>query len=547
MSDGDALFAAILARPDEDVPRLAYADWLDEHRPDPRPSPAQGPSARAELIRVQCRLAQLTPADDEYTDLQDQSAALFAWLNQYDPPLAEKVGAFEPAGGGDDAFVRGFPYAYEIDFTSASAHALARAERDLKKLLATTTARAVRATCDVAPAGPAFVRLPALEAVVRLNVTAYYSEMPDLAPALAAAPHLRNLRHLSTNSALTDADARALAGATHLVALEEFVANCGDLSVDGLRALAGAPWVRNLKRLALTGVTEPLLEALCAQPPFPRLGALDLSDNALRAAGVALLVRSKAFPHLIELNLARNTFGPEGIGALVRAKQWKLAALDLRACGLRTAGAVALAGWKGLSGVRVLDVAANAIGAKGVAALARSPHARSLRHLDLGYNHYGQSGLLAVADAPPLRNVTDLDVCADLPDTAGTSSAASLQAFFEGLDMPNLRHLVLNRHRFPVAAVRALAASASLARLQVLDLIDCNVTDSGLKALAESPHLGALVSVDLSGNAIGDGASALRDRAVWPQLAGARLHRNKVTPGALKRLVGNRAGVSATS
>jgi hypothetical protein len=176
----------------------------------------------------------------------------------------------------------------------------------------------------------------------------------------------------------------------------------------------------------------------------------------------------------------------------------------------------------------------------------RSRAASALRHLDLGYNHYGQSGLLAVADAAPLRNVTSLDVCADLPDAAGTSSAASLQAFFERLDMPNLRHLILNRHKFPVAAVRALAACASLSRLQVLDATECNLTDTGLKALAESPHLRELVAVDLTSNAIGDGARVLRDRAVWPKLATARLYRNKVQPGALKRLVGNRAGVRAT-
>ncbi len=46
MSDGDALLAAILAHPDEDTPRLVYADWLDEHN-DPD---------RAEFIRVQVQL-----------------------------------------------------------------------------------------------------------------------------------------------------------------------------------------------------------------------------------------------------------------------------------------------------------------------------------------------------------------------------------------------------------------------------------------------------------------------------------------------------------
>jgi uncharacterized protein (TIGR02996 family) len=43
MSDEAALLSAITAHPDEDTPRLAYADWLDENE-----APLQ-----AEFIRVQ--------------------------------------------------------------------------------------------------------------------------------------------------------------------------------------------------------------------------------------------------------------------------------------------------------------------------------------------------------------------------------------------------------------------------------------------------------------------------------------------------------------
>ncbi len=49
MTDEPALLATILARPDEDTPRLMFADWLDEH--------AQ--PVRAEFVRVQVQLADL--------------------------------------------------------------------------------------------------------------------------------------------------------------------------------------------------------------------------------------------------------------------------------------------------------------------------------------------------------------------------------------------------------------------------------------------------------------------------------------------------------
>jgi len=47
-----ALLAAVLAAPDDDLPRLVLADWLDEN----------GESARAELIRVQVGIAGLRGA-----------------------------------------------------------------------------------------------------------------------------------------------------------------------------------------------------------------------------------------------------------------------------------------------------------------------------------------------------------------------------------------------------------------------------------------------------------------------------------------------------
>ena len=48
----DAFVAAIAETPEDDTPRLVFADWLDE----------KGRQPRAEFIRVQCELARL-PAD----------------------------------------------------------------------------------------------------------------------------------------------------------------------------------------------------------------------------------------------------------------------------------------------------------------------------------------------------------------------------------------------------------------------------------------------------------------------------------------------------
>jgi uncharacterized protein (TIGR02996 family) len=53
MTDRDALLAAVIARPEDDLPRLVFADWLDEH----------GEPARATFIRAQIAGDEATAAD----------------------------------------------------------------------------------------------------------------------------------------------------------------------------------------------------------------------------------------------------------------------------------------------------------------------------------------------------------------------------------------------------------------------------------------------------------------------------------------------------
>src|SRR5688500_1981869 len=53
MNDGQALLDAVCETPDDDTPRLVYADWLEEN----------GEADRAEFIRGQIELLRLGPDD----------------------------------------------------------------------------------------------------------------------------------------------------------------------------------------------------------------------------------------------------------------------------------------------------------------------------------------------------------------------------------------------------------------------------------------------------------------------------------------------------
>jgi uncharacterized protein (TIGR02996 family) len=68
MTYDDAFLQAILESPDDDTPRLIYADWLDEH----------GQDARAEFIRLQCQLSKLPCEDPTWPGLRIREQRLLA-------------------------------------------------------------------------------------------------------------------------------------------------------------------------------------------------------------------------------------------------------------------------------------------------------------------------------------------------------------------------------------------------------------------------------------------------------------------------------------
>src|SRR5262245_44072357 len=95
MSIEVAFLAALYDQPEDDTPRLIYADWLEEH----------GQPQRAELIRLQCRIANGSPHTDEDEDRADALVREHrgAWTAHL--PQAE---------GATWQFRRGFPEELEI-------------------------------------------------------------------------------------------------------------------------------------------------------------------------------------------------------------------------------------------------------------------------------------------------------------------------------------------------------------------------------------------------------------------------------------------------
>jgi uncharacterized protein (TIGR02996 family) len=126
-----AFLADIAAHPDDDVPRLVFADWLDEN----------GDADRAEFIRTQVRLASMQLWDDGFT-------ALDVRCRQFERAHPEWLGRLEPfvtrcerfCGDRDRPFQRGFPARVKLTPGQFVKHC--------KRLLAETPVRDVQFAMD---------------------------------------------------------------------------------------------------------------------------------------------------------------------------------------------------------------------------------------------------------------------------------------------------------------------------------------------------------------------------------------------------------------
>lgn len=175
VEEEQAFFRAIRARPDDDLPRLVYADWLDEH----------DEHDRAQFIRIQCELASGTNDGEPLSDerrraLEAREAELFAGHRaEWEAPL-RALGATSV----------GFRQGLAEDLTITAANFVENAE----------------ALFELAPI-----------CGLRLGDNRIGS---DGAVALAASPHLAKLTTLDLGgNDIGSAGARALAASPHLAKL----------------------------------------------------------------------------------------------------------------------------------------------------------------------------------------------------------------------------------------------------------------------------------------------------------------------------------------
>ncbi len=553
MSDRDALLAAIIAHPDDDTPRLMYADWLDEHAPDATPSPAAGPSARAEYIRVQCRLAQHPFDYPDYPELLEREQDLADWLKAHTPEKESRPNvpeAFDWFGSFDSiaddgsehaAYRRGFPWVVEYgEWDDEPDDNIATITKNLPAVFARSTVRALDLEDAYGSEIAGIMAHPCVSGLRGFYLgDVDYNDEADALGVIATSEHLTGLRHLRLDTSVDTGSLKKLAKATHLNTLESFAFDFP--STAELKVLGAARWFRNLRSLRLWMDDRDALKVLAELPPMPNLVALSFrGSTAPTATAMRRFAASDSFPQLARLEFESVRLGPDLV-ALLAAGTWPLRHLRFDSVPVKKGGAEALAGAAFAPTLRVLELIHCEITAGGVAALANSEALAGLRHLHLPTNPIGAGGLLALVRSKHLRELRSLHL-SNCNMTNAPLDAATLLNFLAALELPELRHLKLDRLPVCIRGARALAANGTFANLTRLGLSECGLREAGARAVVESGAFPNLTWVNLSENAAGKGVSKLADPRTFPRLGYADVSRNRVPKSPLWRLA-KRPGV----
>lgn len=371
MTDWHALYRAVLAEPDDDVPRLIYADRLEE----------EGESEAAAFIRWQVDLARRPAYDRDRVAAQARPGPPApAEL----PPLPE--GLSWPA----QPYRRGLPAAV----------------------------RAESATVFLRHADEVFARFPVESVslgVVRL------AEATDF----ASCPWLPRIRQLAVEEGLSGQAAERLLGSRGYERLDELCIGAGLTTRVTAAAVLHSPVFRRLTRLACRndrGGGDALVEGLTRLADPPHLLGLDLAGNRLSARQLDGLLAAPALDRIEEIDLSDNPLGPDGLRRVAEAPLDHLRVLRLDRVRPGPEGVTALAARLGRTDWRVLTLAENQLSPATIEPLARG--LGRLHSLDLRGNRIGSRGVEVLAGSGRLDRLVLLDLADNAIDDRGAAVLA---------------------------------------------------------------------------------------------------------------------------
>jgi uncharacterized protein (TIGR02996 family) len=490
----------IVAHPDEDAPRLIFADWLED----------EGDSARAEFIRVQIERAHLPEWDARQVSLRLRELAL---MNEHGrkwkrglPPI--KGGGW---GSGWGRFRRGF-------VATAAFSSLAVLGSDASVYWAAAPVEAVsvgwprrrEAIGSIAP-------IPGLR---ELHITGRLID-PDEVARLADAPLLSTLRVLNINRcSLGIQGFRRLAKSPHLGNLRVLRVPHNYIGNEGIGAMCGAVSLTSLEELDLSEMggygrygEDPIiqasgLETLTTWPGMTRLRSLTLSGNDVGCDGLRTLLRSQRATGLKKLVLSRNGLTDQAMQEFVSARsELQLDVLELDENLLGDRGVMYLANAPCLRDLKVLELDRCELPLSAARQLVKAPFLGTLRRLNVSHTLFSRDGLRALLDKnpPELHTLRMADTALDdeavrhLADSPASDTLLEVslaqnglgdqaaQALTKSKHLRNLLVLLLDSDRISKKAAAALTRSPLGKRLAVLETIQAPIYDEIRRQFDENP------------------------------------------------------------
>jgi uncharacterized protein (TIGR02996 family) len=285
--------AAILSAPDDDAPRLAFADAIE--RVD---------GARAELIRAQCELGRLSFDDARTVPLRLREQALIAkhharWLKVLKPSA---VHAWLARGFFEQVRVHGKKFVADAGAIFANEPIRSLWSRDVGNKLVGE-----------------FAAIPHLARLHTLSLPECKLDAKGLA-LLLASPHLTALRalKLAYNALRGRAPIERLVAWEGVTTLEELALGSNRFADDDLVPLLASTRPRALRSLSLNGTLIGLdgMGVLRNHLALPALRQLSLDGCRLEGEDVRVLRDCTALGQLRELNIGGNTLDGLGMSAL---------------------------------------------------------------------------------------------------------------------------------------------------------------------------------------------------------------------------------------
>jgi uncharacterized protein (TIGR02996 family) len=435
---------AVRAAPDDDGPRLVYADWLDE----------RGDHDRAEFIRVQCELARLDPADAGVPDLHVRQLEMLAeheqeWLGDW----SERLIRWE--------FRRGFLHAVRITPGPFLDHGEELFRRHPVEEVTFANDRGE-------PLEPEAVRevvaAPAMGLVRWLDASGCRPDEPMWAMFGGEVATNAWLGELAQASHVTRLEGLSLAGGTRM--------GRGDINPGVFARFAAAPHLAGLRELDLSTAyrgegpvnREAILEALAHGAFAANLTSFAFQNHGVEDVRLSTRAGEPRLPSLRVLRDGTPRRPAEGTDlaswpALAHVAELTISDLRINDEDTSDGPVLQLLASPHLSPrLRRLDVSGVCKSTHSVSALAGCATLRGLQWLGFGYNGLTEAKMAALIASPHLGNLEALHMGSEYdwaPERGSGEAERALRLLARSGGFPRLRDVVVGSET-PEGAIEAL-------------------------------------------------------------------------------------------